>query len=108
MAIAFGSSSFPAAVDGLGGEIGYGIGPDAGDQMIALFKQTVNNFARCIVGVRNKVKRRRDGQGFDQQQHFVEQGALVTIGPNQAFVNAYRQRYGEDTESCIDEQTDSL
>jgi hypothetical protein len=76
--------------------------------MIALFQQSVHNLPCRIVSIRHKVDRVGDRQGLDQAQHFVEQRALVTIGPHQALVNAHGKRHGEEARSRVYEQGDGL
>ena len=50
----------------------------------------------------------RDRQGLDQAQHFIEQSALITIGPYQALVNSNGEGHGEEARSRVYEQGDGL
>jgi hypothetical protein len=76
--------------------------------MIALLEQSVHNLPRHIVGIRHKVAGICDRQGLDQAQHFVEQSALITIGPHQALVNTDGERYGEEARGRVYQQGDGL
>ena len=76
--------------------------------MVALFEQSVHHLACGVVGIRHEVERACDPQGLDQVQHFVEQRALVTIGPHQALVDTDGERDSEDARSRVDEQGDRL
>jgi hypothetical protein len=61
--------------------------------MIALFEQSLHHLPRRVVGIRHKVERVRDRQGLDQAQHFIEQSALITIGPYQALYHPEAKKY---------------
>ena len=75
---------------------------------MALLEQAADNLAGGVVGIGDKVTRNRDGQDIEQAEHLVEQGAPVTIGPYQTFVDTCRERYGEDALSRVHEQADGL
>src|SRR6516162_11766595 len=76
--------------------------------MAALFEQSVHHLACRVIGIRHEVVRACDHQALNQGKHFVEQRALVAIGPHQAFVNADGERNGEDARNRVDEQGDRL
>ena len=76
--------------------------------MVALFEQSAHHLACGVVGIRHEVALLWNLQGLDQVQHFVEQRALVAIGPHQAFVNLDGERDGEDARGRIDEQGHGL
>jgi hypothetical protein len=76
--------------------------------MMALLEQAADNLAGGVVGIGDKVTRNRDGQDIEQAEHLVEQGAPVTIGPYQTFVDTWRERYAEDALSRMQEQADGL
>ena len=71
--------------------------------MMTLGDEAVNDLAGGVVGVGDKVKRRRDAEQAEQGQHFVEQGAAVAIGPDQTFMDACCERYGEEAVRRVDE-----
>jgi hypothetical protein len=71
--------------------------------MTALFEQSVHHLACRVIGIRHEVVRACDHQGLDQGKHFVEQRALVAIGPYQALVNSDGERDSEDARSRVDE-----
>src|SRR6202162_3870977 len=108
LAIGLGSPPFVAAFPWRGGRVGYCIGLSPPPQMMAFLKQAAHDLARGVVGIGDKVIRNRDGQDIEQAEHLVEQGAPVTIGPYQAFVDTRGERYGEDALSRVHEQADSL
>src|ERR1700687_4379542 len=108
LAIGLGSPPFDPAFLWRGGSVGNRIGLNAAYQMMALFEQAAHNLARGVVGIGDKVIRNRDGQDIEQAEHLVEQGAPVTIGPYQTFVDTRGERYGEDALSRVHEQADSL
>src|SRR5438309_4471767 len=56
----------------------------------------------------DKVEGNLDSQDIEQAEHLVEQGALVAIGPYQAFVDAHGERHGKDAAGRMYEQADSL
>src|SRR5580658_6250644 len=76
--------------------------------MIAVLEQTVHHLMRSVVRIGDEIARVLDVQDAEQGQHFVEQGAPVTIGPNQTLVNTRGERHRENTLSCPHEQADGL
>jgi hypothetical protein len=76
--------------------------------MMTLLKQAFDDLASRVVGVGDKVDRRLDAHSAEQAKHFVEQGTLVAIGPNQTFMNPRGERYSEHALSRMHEQTDGL
>src|ERR1700693_5183248 len=108
LAIGLGSPPFVAAFPWRGGRVGNRIGLNPAHQMMALFEQAAHDLARGVVGIGDKVIRNRDGQDIEQAEHLVEQGAAVTIGPYQTFVDTRGERYAEEALSRVDEQADRL
>jgi len=76
--------------------------------MMALFEQAVYNFVRGVICIGDKIIGIPNGEDTEQSQHFVEQGAPIPIGPNQALMNAHGQRYSEDALSRRYEDADGL
>jgi len=76
--------------------------------MMALGDQAVNDLAGGVIGIGDKVKRRRDADETEQGEHFVEQGAAVAVGPHQTFMDACCERHGEEAVRCADEHADRL
>src|SRR5262245_32571499 len=104
----YGSSPFLLAFLRLDGSVGHRIGLDPRHQMIALLEQAAHHLAGGVVGVDDEEEWSVDGQEIEQAEHLVEQGALVAIGPYQAFVDARGERYGKDAAGGMDEQADRL
>src|SRR5947209_18867663 len=77
-------------------------------QMIALVEQADHHLASGVVGIGDKVKRDLDSQDIEQAEHLVEQGALVTIGPHQTFVDTHGERYAKDAPGPVYQQANSL
>ena len=76
--------------------------------MIVLLEQAVHHLAGGVVGIGDKIEGHLDSQDIEQAEHLVEQGALVAIGPHQAFVDAHGERHGEDAVGRAYQQADSL
>jgi hypothetical protein len=76
--------------------------------MMTLGDAAVNDLAGGVVGVGDKVKRRRDADETEQGEHLVEQGAAVAIGPDQTFMDARGESHGEEAVRGVDEQADGL
>lgn len=91
-----------------GRRISDSVGFDPAQQMMTLGYQAVNDLASGVVGIGDKVKRRRDGDETEQDEHFVEQSAAVAIGPDQAFMDACCERHGEEAVRRADEDADRL
>ena len=79
LAIDLGSPPFVAAFLWRGGAVGNRVGLDPAHQMMAFFEQAAHHLAGGVIGIGDKVIRSRDGQDIEQAEHFVEQGASVTI-----------------------------
>jgi len=76
--------------------------------MVALLEQAVHHLAGGVVGIGDKVKRNLDSQDIEQAKHLVEQGALIAVGPHQAFVDAYSERNAKDAlAACTSKPTAS-
>jgi ubiquinone biosynthesis protein Coq4 len=61
------------------GKVGNGVGFDAGNQMIALFAQSLHDLSRRVVGIRHKIEGVNNCHDLEQVQHFVEQTAFIAI-----------------------------
>ena len=90
------------------GCVGHGIGLHAGDQMAVLGEEAGDDLVCGIVCVCDEVEGLTDGGDAEESEHLVEQGAAVTIGPDDAFVDARGERNGEDGGGGLDQQTDRL
>ena len=75
---------------------------------MTLNKQTFDDLAGRVVGIGDKIERRLDAHGAEQAKHFVEQGSLVAVGPNQTFMDPRGERYSEHALSRVHKQTDGL
>jgi hypothetical protein len=75
---------------------------------MTLLKQAFDDLAGRVLGIGDKVARRLDAHGLEQTKHFVEQGTLVAIRPNQTLMDPRGERYSEHALSRVHEQTDSL
>jgi len=76
--------------------------------VVVLSEQSSDDFAGGIVGVGDEVERLVDADDGEQRDHLVEQGAPITIGPHQPFVDARGQWYGEGAVGGFDEQAHGL
>ena len=72
--------------------VGHGIGLHAGNEVVVLREQTGNDLARGVVCVGDEVLRLIDGGDSEENEHFVEQGAAIAVGPDHAFVDARGER----------------
>ena len=107
-AIALGCSPLALAFRRFGGFVGNRVGSNTAEQVMTLLKQGFDDLARGVVGIGDKVERGLDVHGPEQAKHFVEQGTLVAIEPNQTFMDPRSKRYGEHARGRVNEQTDGL
>jgi len=64
--------------------------------VVSIPEQAAHYLAGGVVGVGDEDERLIHAQRIHQQDHLVEQGPLVAIGEDHAFMNAAGQRNGED------------
>jgi hypothetical protein len=65
-------------------------------------------FPRRVVGIRHKIEVIRNRQDLEQARHFIEQSALVAIGPYQPLMNTHGQRHSKAGLRCVHQQSDGL
>jgi len=87
---------------------GDSIGLHAGDQVVVLIAQALDDLASGVVGIGDEVERLLDRDDAQQRDHLVEQGTPIAVGPHQPFVNAHGQRHGQDTLGGPHEHADCL
>ena len=77
-------------------------------EMVALREQAADDLTGGVVGIGDEVVRLCDRHGPKQHEHLVEQGAPIAIGPEEAFVDAYGERDGEDALGGPNQQAHGL
>ena len=110
MSVTFGTTSFWRETRvGRGRKgVGHGVGFDAGDEVIATREQAKNDFGGGVVGVGDKEERLVDGEGGEEQHHFIEEGSVVAIGEAEALVDLASEGDGEDAGGGLQEDGDGL
>ena len=89
---------------GLGSrDIADGIVSDAGDQMLSGPQKGQGDLAGSVERIGDHVKVIRNSQQGDQFNHLVQQGALVAVGEDDAFMDAGRQRDADDARQALDQ-----
>ena len=88
--------------------VGDGVGLHPGDQVIVVFEQAGDDLARGIVGVGDEIAGLRDGDDAEEDEHLVEQGAGVAVGPHDTLVDAHGERHGEHAGGGVHQQADGL
>ena len=76
--------------------------------MLAGLEQRQDDPARGIVGVGDQIGGHGDFQGGEQFNQFIQQGALVAIAEDHAFMNAAGQWQGEEAGGGLDDDGDGL
>src|SRR5208283_6235024 len=84
--------------------VGHGIGLHAGEEMVVLGEQAGDDLVRGVVGVGDEIEGLFDGGDAEEDEHLVEQGAAVPIGPDHAFVDARGKRHGEHGGGGLNQQ----
>ena len=78
----------------LGRHVRHTVAFDARHQMVALFQEPTDHPTRGIIGIGQEVKRLMHPQPIQEMNHFIQECALITIGQDQALVDAAGQREG--------------
>jgi hypothetical protein len=84
------------------------VGLHPGNQVMVLLEQAVDDLARGIVAVGDKVDEFGDGDDAEQGEHLVEQGTPIPVGPHEPLVNARGQGDGRDAGGSLDQQAHRL
>ena len=87
---------------------GDGIGLRAGDKVVARGAKARDHLACGIERIGDEVVWILERDDAKQQEHLVEQGATVAIGPPQTFMDAHGQRHRENGIGCPHEHADCL
>ena len=90
------------------GKVGDGVETDAADDMDALVEQRKEDFSRGVEGVDDEVEGDRDSEFKEEGDHFVEEGAIVPVGEDEAFVDTGSQRDTNDAFEALSEDADGL